>query len=81
VSGSASGDSCGVVAEQVPGGVVTVAAAAPAPAAPAAPPPVATDGEGPTIGLSGMTAATPGLSEIRAAAVAGIRAEIAVTSW
>ena len=85
VSESPSGESCGVVAEQVPGGVVTVvgrddAADAPAPAPPApAPaagaPPVATEGDGPAIGLSGITAATPGLSGDPRFAAAGTRAE------
>ena len=74
---SASGPSCGVVAEQVPGGGFSVAAAesgaAGAAGAPAAAP-------GPTIGLSEITAAIPGLSVSAATAELGTRAAIASTS-
>ena len=87
VSGSASGASCGVAAEQVPGGVLTVDAAGPA----AAGAPAATAGTAAArrsaaaalpdlIGLSGITAATPGLAVSDATAEPGSRAAIASTS-
>ena len=77
---SASGASCGV-AEQAPAGALTVDAAVSGMAA------VGTSAAGgsaaaagPTIGLSGITAATPGLSASVATAELGIRAAMASTS-
>ena len=78
--GSASGASCGVVAEQVPGGVLTVDAAVPGAAGGGAAAGASAAAPGPTIGLSGITAATPGLSASVATAELGTRAAMASTS-